>query len=249
MIRKREPRWQSAAERAQVAAELMEEAESLTARGIATPAEVQRSQLPPPLLHVGFTRADAGLAHAVPANSSEPPPAEPVFPPRTPLEVAREAVGRGDRDRALAVLGAALAATPDDMRLLLERAAVLAACNRYSAARCDLERVLQLDPGHVEALMCLGVLLSRRGLWIEAVPHLQRATDLRPGYAGAWYQLGESLNHLDHLSEARAAYERAVELEPRHTRALYGLGIVLDRLKRPEDATHMYRRSREAAGR
>jgi hypothetical protein len=57
MIRKREPRWQSAAERAQVAAELMEEAESLTARGIATPAEVRRSQLPPPLRRRPRSRA------------------------------------------------------------------------------------------------------------------------------------------------------------------------------------------------
>jgi Flp pilus assembly protein TadD len=93
------------------------------------------------------------------------------------------------------------------------------------------------------------VLLSRRGLWIEAVPYIRRAVELGPGHAGAWYQLGESLNHLDHLAEARAAYERAVELEPQHSRALYGLGIVLDRLKRPDDATRMYRRSREAAGR
>lgn len=97
--------------------------------------------------------------------------------------------------------------------------------------------------------MRFGMLLSRRGLWVEAVPHLRRAVELQPGYAAAWYQLGESLNHLDWLSEARAAYERAIELEPRHTRALYGLGIVFDRLKRPDDATHMYRRSREAAGR
>src|SRR6266550_1754887 len=50
MIRKREPHWQSAAERARVAAELIEEAESLTRTGgIATPAEVDRDRLPPPL--------------------------------------------------------------------------------------------------------------------------------------------------------------------------------------------------------
>jgi hypothetical protein len=39
VIRKREPRWQSAAERARVAAELIEEAESLTETStIASPA-------------------------------------------------------------------------------------------------------------------------------------------------------------------------------------------------------------------
>jgi Flp pilus assembly protein TadD len=77
--------------------------------------------------------------------------------------------------------------------------------------------------------MTLGVLLSRRGLWIEAVPYMRRAVEAPAGL--------------------RAAYERAIELEPQHSRALYGLGIVLDRLKKPDDAIRMYRRSREAAGR
>ena len=249
MIRKRAPRWQSAADRAQVAAELMEEAESLTATGIATPAEVKRSQLPPPL-HVDFTQRPAVGGNASDldpaAVSSLPAPEAPALPPQ---QAAQEAVARGDLDGALVVLDTALAATPDDAPLLLERAGVHAASGRYGAARQDLERVLRTDPAHIEAIMALALLLSRRGLWIEAVPRLQRAVELRPGYAAAWCQLGESLNRLDQLKEACAAYERAVELEPRNARALYGLGIVLDRLKRPDDATHMYRRSREAAGR
>jgi len=251
MIRKREPHWESAAERAQVAAELMEEAESLTARGIATPAEVKRSQLPPPL-EVDFSRPPAGSADARigdPGVELSATPVAPMPPQLPPRELARAAVSRGDHEGALAVLDAALAATPDDTVLLLERSVVHAASGRYGAARHDLEHVLRAEPGHIEALMSLGTLVSRRGLWVEAVPHFRRAVELQPGYAAAWYQLGESLNHLDSLSEARAAYERAIELEPRHARALYGLGIVFDRLKRPDDATHMYRRSREAAGR
>jgi tetratricopeptide (TPR) repeat protein len=248
MIRKRAPRWQSAADRAQVAAELMEEAESLTATGIATPAEVKLSKLPPPLRVDLSPAALAEAPDGTPASDSQHADT-PAPPPVSPLVAAQEAVSRGDPDGALAVLDAALAAAPDDASLLLERAAVHSVSGRYGASRKDLERVLDADPTNVEALMSLALLLSRRGLWIEAVPRLKRAIDLRPGYAGAWCQLGESLNRLDNLTEAYAAYERAVELEPRNPRALYGLGIVLDRLKRPEDATQMYRRSREAAGR
>jgi Flp pilus assembly protein TadD len=250
MIRKRAPRWQSAAHRAQVAAELMEEAESLTATGIATPAEVKLSKLPPPL-HVDFTAGvDArGTSSDADAALVSPLPAVPEGPPLPPQQAAQEAVARGDIDGALAVLDTALAAAPDDALLLLERAVVHSANGNFGAARQDLERVLHADPAHMEAIMGLALLLSRRGLWNEAVTRLKRAVELRPGYAAAWCQLGESLNRLDQLKEACAAYERAIELEPRNPRALYGLGIVLDRLKRPEDATHMYRRSREAAGR
>src|SRR5256885_1345779 len=50
VIRKREPRWQSAADRARVAAELIEEAASLTDEStIASPADVARAGLPPPI--------------------------------------------------------------------------------------------------------------------------------------------------------------------------------------------------------
>src|SRR5438874_2108030 len=138
---------------------------------------------------------------------------------------------------------------PELLALLVERAGLLAGAAHYRAAQADYERALRVDPIQGQALTGLGVVLSRRGLWSEAVPHLRRASEVDPGRAAAWFYLGEALNHVDELDGAQAAYERAVELEPRNARALYGLGIVLDRLNRPDDATRMYRRSREAAGR
>src|SRR5437870_11282847 len=63
VIRKREPRWQSAAERARVAAELIEETESLTDTStIASPADVVRAGLPPPVT--------AELPVPIPASAS-----------------------------------------------------------------------------------------------------------------------------------------------------------------------------------
>ena len=221
MIRKREPRWQSAAERARVAAELIEEAESLTETStIASPADVARAGLPPPV-----TAQLPGHVPPVPAEAPAP-----------------------DGSTAEPTLDDALGADPDNVALLVERARLLAGATHHRAAQRDYERALRVDPIHGEALRGLGVVLSRRGLWSEAVPHLRRASEVDPGRAAAWFYLGEALNHVDDLEGARAAYERAVELEPRNTRALYGLGIVLDRLNRPDDATRMYRRSREAGG-
>jgi len=221
VIRKREPRWQSAADRARVAAELIEEAESLTDEStIASPADVARAGLPPPI----SAELPSG---ASPGGEIGPAPDDPPAP----------------------TLDDALARDPDNVALLVERAARLGAAAHYSAAQLDYERALRVDPAHGEALTGLGVLLSRRGLWTEALPPLRRATEVDPGRAAAWYYLGEALNHVDDLPAAQAAYERAVELEPRNARALHRLGIVFDRLNRPAEATRMYRRSREAAAR
>ena len=223
MIRKREPRWQSAADRARVAAELIEEAASLTDEStIASPADVARAGLPPPI------SVELPVASARPGDEAGLGP---------------------DAPSAAPTLDDALDRDPENVALLVERAARLGAAAHYSAAQLDYERALRVDPAHGEALTGLGVLLSRRGVWTEALPHLRRATEVDPGRAAAWYYLGEALNHVDDLSAAQAAYERAVELEPRNSRALHRLGIVLDRLNRPDEATRMYRRSREAAAR
>jgi tetratricopeptide (TPR) repeat protein len=235
VIRKREPRWQSAAERARVAAQLIEEAESLTETStIASPADVARASLPPPI------RVELpGDPPVEPVTTAATAGASSAGPDPDPQSAAAPAPGPDE----------ALGADPDSAALLLERAGRLAGTGHYAAARRDYERVLRSVPGHGEALTGLGVLLSRRGLWTEAVPHLRGAAEVDPGRAAAWYYLGEALNHVDDLAGARLAYERAVELEPRNAKALYGLGIVLDRLRRPDEATRMYRRSREAADR
>jgi len=240
VIRKREPRWQSAAERARVAAELIEEAESLTETStIASPADVARASLPPPIrVELPALGATPGVRAAAGPAPVAPAPAAPAAP-----------VARADGPGTTLGLDDALTADPNNVALLVERAGRLAAAQHGAAAQRDYERVLAIEPTHGAALTGLGALLSRRGLWTEAVPRLRRAVEVEPGRAAAWYYLGEALNHVDELVGAQGAYERAVELEPRNPKALYGLGIVLDRLHRPDEATRMYRRSREAAGR
>ncbi|MDP3910061.1 MAG: hypothetical protein Q8Q14_06690, partial [Gemmatimonadales bacterium] len=83
---KRERRWQSSQERARVAAELIEEAASLTdTAAIATPLEVARAELPPPLrvalpASPGETQPRASLDEERAPESPAPPP-EPPEPP------------------------------------------------------------------------------------------------------------------------------------------------------------------------
>jgi tetratricopeptide (TPR) repeat protein len=143
-------------------------------------------------------------------------------------------------------------AAPAAPRAPAERGVRLVAGDMVEAlnsSQRELEQRLRSTPDDAAALLGLGVLLCRKGLWAVAVAHLRRAAELAPGEVDAWCRLGETLNKLDDLEGARAAYERAVALDAGHPRALYGLGVVFDRLSRPADATAMYRRSREAAGR
>ena len=152
-----------------------------------------------------------------------------------------------EAERTLAALDAAIAAQPDSVSLLLERAKHLGTMGRYSDARADLERGLLLDATNVTVRSALGIVLLRKGLWANAVPHLRLVVEQESWSPTAWFYLGEALNHADDLDGALAAFGRAAELDPHHAKALYGQGVVLDRLRRPEDAARLYRRSREVA--
>lgn len=152
-----------------------------------------------------------------------------------------------EAERTLAALDAAIAAQPDSVALLLERAKHLGTMGRYADARADLERGLLLDSTNVTVRSALGIVLLRKGLWARAVPHLRLVVEQESWSPTAWFYLGEALNHADDLDGALAAFGRAAELDPHHARALYGQGVVLDRLRRPEDAARLYRRSREVA--
>ncbi|OLD42785.1 MAG: hypothetical protein AUI55_05170 [Gemmatimonadetes bacterium 13_1_40CM_2_70_7] len=226
-------RWQSAADRARVAADLIAEAESLTDEAaLATPAEVARERLPPP---VPLARPLDAAPTAAPVD---PPPVQTPPPPR-----------RDDPESALAELDAALDEHPDDPTLLLQRARVHVGAGNFVGAQHDLEHTLRVVPDDVDALCALGVVLARKGLWGEAVGRLRSCVERDPSRGMTWYYLGEALNKLDDLAGALAAFERAADLQPHHSRTLHALGVVLDRLRRPEDATRMYRRAREAADR
>ena len=243
----RDRRWQSPKDRARVAAELMEEAASLSETGlIATPAPIRLT-------------ADRAPASPAAVSMSEPTPAPTPGLPALPEPAAASELAvctaartaRSDRDResALAALDRALTASPDDSALLLGRAGLLAALGNYGAARRDLDQLLRVHPSHGEGLTALGVLQSRRGLWVDAAAQLQHAVAVDAARPAAWYYLGEALNHLDDLSGALAAFGRAAELDPGNSKAFYGQGIVLDRLNRPADATQMYRRARDVTRR
>src|SRR6185312_4663102 len=85
---KRERRWQTSQERARVAAELIEEAESLTQTGaIATPNDVARDEQPPPIrvaqAQPNPRPADikAKLDDGEPEPPAPPPPPTPPPPP------------------------------------------------------------------------------------------------------------------------------------------------------------------------
>ncbi len=107
------------------------------------------------------------------------------------------------------------------------------------------QRVLGLDPAHVEALNNMGVALHAQGKIDESIASLRRAIALKPGYADAHSNLGNAFKEQGKIDEALALYRRAIELNPSYFDALNNLGNALRAQGRLTESVAAYERALE----
>ncbi|MEO5373788.1 MAG: hypothetical protein H7840_05845 [Alphaproteobacteria bacterium] len=96
----------------------------------------------------------------------------------------------GRPGQANALLGAALALTPDDVRLLVDRATVLAEARNYWEAIDDLNRALDLEPNRVEALVFRAAAYRYLDTFDLARQDVDQALTIAPNSAEALLERG-----------------------------------------------------------
>jgi tetratricopeptide (TPR) repeat protein len=99
-------------------------------------------------------------------------------------------------------------------------------------ARDAYRRALELDPGHVDALINLGRLLHEAGHPDAAEQHYRRALELRPADATAAFNRGVALEDLGRWEQAIDCYERALGADPKLQEAHFNLARLFERLGR-----------------
>jgi tetratricopeptide (TPR) repeat protein len=105
------------------------------------------------------------------------------------------------------------------------------------------QRVLQIDPAHLIALLNLGNAYRQRKEWVEAKKTLQRAFDVGPDDPEVNYSLGMVCAQLEESDRAYEYLKRAVSLRPVYPEALNNLGVLYLRTRRPEEAMHSFEES------
>lgn len=96
-------------------------------------------------------------------------------------------------------------------------------------AREVYQRLLELDPDHVDAHVNLGRLLHEEGAPAAAEKHYRRALDLDPDHEIAAFNLGVALEDLGRFKDAIDAYLRALELDPQNADAHFNLAGLYER--------------------
>jgi tetratricopeptide (TPR) repeat protein len=96
-------------------------------------------------------------------------------------------------------------------------------------AREVYQRLLQLDPDHVDAHVNLGRLLHEDGAAAAAEKHYRKALEIDPDHETAAFNLGVALEDLGRLRDAIEAYQRALELDPQNADAHFNLAGMYER--------------------
>lgn len=192
------------------------------------------------------------------------------------LGEARSAFYRGDPEQArtLALAYLRVHSAGAEGRILLARA--LAALGKPEEAMRELEKILERDPNHPDALFYLAGLaeslaqaeygrlyrlnpesarvhqLMARSLELqqkyeESRAEYEAALRVNPELTEIWTGLGDLLRTTGEFAAAEDKYREALRRNPRDYLALYGLGVCLRSGQRHQEALGYFRASRESA--
>ncbi len=166
--------------------------------------------------------ADADTAEPKPEPGepkAEKPTAEELF------KQGRDALFKGQYDKAVELLGKAVAAdkTKTSYRLHLARAYRYA--QKGDQAAKHLEEILKTSPDHVEAGQALSRIYSAAKRWKDVVRVLEPLLKYRHDYP-TYHMLAEAQYNLDQPEKARKSYEEAVKLNPQSATDHYQLGNI-----------------------
>jgi predicted TPR repeat methyltransferase len=124
--------------------------------------------------------------------------------------------------------------TSPSQRKLLNKAELHVQAGRKKRGIAIYQQVLRQDPGCVDALFALAVLLHDAGEFEAAARRLRELLKYCPDLAEVHFNLGTILNSLGQREDAIAAFRRAIELRPDLADAHNNLGIAYREFGQPE---------------
>ncbi|MBI3903576.1 MAG: tetratricopeptide repeat protein [Nitrosomonadales bacterium] len=111
---------------------------------------------------------------------------------------------------------------------------------RYPQAQALCRQILQIQPGHFDALHLMGVIAIQTKDPARAIELIGKAIETNPQDADAYCNLGAALRDLRQNQAALESYDKAIALRPDHANVYYNRGNALQDLKRYQAALESY---------
>jgi len=129
----------------------------------------------------------------------------------------------------------------EDVDLLFEKGLESYRDGKLEVALSYFDKVLEIEPNHLNATNNKGVLLKVLGKADEALSYFDKVLEIEPNDVDALSNKGSILGSLLKLDEAMIYLDRALEIEPNHIDALSNKAAVLaDQGNYYDSATYFY---------
>jgi Flp pilus assembly protein TadD len=152
------------------------------------------------------------------------------------IDVASEAMNKGEHEAAVPLLKQALAESPGDAVVHNSYGSALAATGHLAEAVAQYRKATELGPEYPDAHNNLASALVQSGRPDEAIAEFRKALALKPDFAEAQSGLGGVLAQKGKVDEAIPHLLKAVELDPQNPVARTNLCLALSLAGRAPEA-------------
>ncbi len=135
---------------------------------------------------------------------------------------------------------------PDNVQLLFEYGLLLEQEGKQEEAIASMEKVLELQSDHVEALNYLGYTWADNNVHLEkALEYIQKANKLKPDNGYILDSLGWVYFRMGELEKARTELEHAISLEPEDPNIQEHMGEIYQKSGQKEKAREAWRKAKK----
>ena len=139
------------------------------------------------------------------------------------------------------ILNLPIANAQEDVDLLFQKGKESYMAGNPEEAISYFEKVLQIEPNHVDALNNIGAILITLDKHEEAFPFFDQVLAIEPNHLNALSNKGSALGYLGEFDDAMLYLDRALEIEPNHVSTLNNkASVLLDQEKNYDAITYFY---------
>jgi predicted Zn-dependent protease len=139
--------------------------------------------------------------------------------------VAKQAMARGDFERAANIYEELVQALPDNPGLVLNLGLAHYSAKQYEAALSNFQQVLRIDPKNNPARLFIGIIYLKRGEAGKALAPLEEFLKADPTNNTARLELADAYLSLGRFEPAAVHFGKLAEADPGNSKAWYGLGL------------------------
>ena len=115
--------------------------------------------------------------------------------------------------------------------------------NKFKIAANFYNKILKVNPNHVESIFLLGSLFAETKNFYDAITLFNKTVQIQPNHESAYYNLGLVFKEIEQFEKSISCYQKAIQINHNYTEAHNNLGLVFVELREFQKASHCFQKA------